>query len=448
MALSYNTYTGDGSNAIFSVAVPYLNKADIHVYVDMNEGNGAEEVAFEFLTAASIRLNTAPAVDSTVVIRRTTPIDKRVVDYKDGSALGETEMDRQANQLMYMMQEAVDSMTDLIQLNNSGDFDGLAKILTNLAPPVNDTDAATKAWVEEITLTFKNAAEAARDLALTHAGDADTARAAALVAQAAAELAQGLAETAKAACEAVQPIVITEGDNQVGRVTAEGDTQVGRVVIEGDTQVGRVTAEGDTQTLRGVSEADRAASEADRAVTEAERAKGEADRASLLADSVDPSNLLQAPNNLSDVGNASTARTNLGVVNATTGVRGLVELATNAEALAGTDTERVVTSRGALEANKLTLRASRTSTGTWTISGLTVGKPLVFGPGNTGSNPGFRYYIKSGANIARNTHTAKYCQLGADDNPRYAGSDVTIPTSTSVVIQVGLLNNGTVYAYQ
>lgn len=54
----------------------------------------------------------------------------------------------------------------------------------------------------------------------------------------------------------------------------------------------------------------------------------------------------QRSNNLSDITNTATARTNLGVVQATETASGLVELATSAETITGTDSARAVTPIG------------------------------------------------------------------------------------------------------
>ncbi len=53
--------------------------------------------------------------------------------------------------------------------------------------------------------------------------------------------------------------------------------------------------------------------------------------------------VLLKSNNLSDIPNTATARSNLGIVSATDTVQGLIELATSAEILAGTDTTRAAT---------------------------------------------------------------------------------------------------------
>jgi hypothetical protein len=61
---------------------------------------------------------------------------------------------------------------------------------------------------------------------------------------------------------------------------------------------------------------------------------------------------LRQDNNGSDVDNAATFRTNIGVVAATTTVGGLVELATDAETITGTDTTRAVVPSGLLAEQK------------------------------------------------------------------------------------------------
>lgn len=200
MALSYKTYNGDGSNAIFPVSIPYLNKSHIHVFVDDNDGNGAREVEYEYLTPSSIRLTEAPILDAIVKIQRKTPTDERVVDYKDGSTLGETELDRQADQLLYMMQESVDSITEQIQVNDTGNFDAQGKIISNAGTPRSPNDVATKAYVDtgmfdEARQTLQEALDAMSVL-LQYKNDAAASAAAAQASEQAAAVSEDNATTA------------------------------------------------------------------------------------------------------------------------------------------------------------------------------------------------------------------------------------------------------------
>jgi hypothetical protein len=98
------------------------------------------------------------------------------------------------------------------------------------------------------------------------------------------------------------------------------------------------------------------------------------------------------------------------------------------------------------------LKGTRTSSGTWTLTGLTVGKPLYLGVRDTDGGDGryAAFRITSGANIACGESDTNTFSMGqdagrADANP---GGISTIPTSTTVSIYFETINGVTVYAYQ
>jgi hypothetical protein len=100
----------------------------------------------------------------------------------------------------------------------------------------------------------------------------------------------------------------------------------------------------------------------------------------------------------------------------------------------------------------VSLKGTRTSSGTWTLTGLTVGKPLYLGVRDTDGGDGryAAFRITSGANIACGESDTNTFSMGqdagrADANP---GGISTIPTSTTVSIYFETINGVTVYAYQ
>lgn len=162
---SSRTYLGDGTNAVFSVPFPYLEKAHVHVFV-----NGVETTGIQWLSSNSIRLTSTPAAGDKVKIMRQTPKDARTVDFQNGTNFVEADLDKSADQTFYIVQEAYDSLTTLIQQDNTGKWDALGVALQNLGDPVNPQDAATKGWVLSVPnttlaagLAAQQAAELARD---------------------------------------------------------------------------------------------------------------------------------------------------------------------------------------------------------------------------------------------------------------------------------------------
>jgi len=98
------------------------------------------------------------------------------------------------------------------------------------------------------------------------------------------------------------------------------------------------------------------------------------------------------------------------------------------------------------------LRGTRTAIGTWTLYGLTIGKPLHLGVRDTDGNDGryASFRIISGAEIARGESNGNNFSMGQsgswqDGNP---GGVTTIPTATTVAIYFESINGVIVYAYQ
>lgn len=106
-----------------------------------------------------------------------------------------------------------------------------------------------------------------------------------------------------------------------------------------------------------------------------------ADVGAFLTQAAGDARYLQILNNGSDINNASTFRTNLGILPATQTLAGLIEIATDAEVIAGVDTTRAVTPAGltAAFAQQPFSRVFETGELTWS-SGGQVG-PIAHGLG-------------------------------------------------------------------
>ena len=177
MALSFVTYTGDGSNRIFNVTFQYLLQANVYVKVN----NVA--VTYTWLDSSRVQLTTAPDVGAFVEVRRVSNRTARAVDFQDGAVLTEAALDADSNQLFEMAQEAFDSSDTTIQLDYNNTFNAGNKQIKSVANPTDAQDAVTKVWAETAQSS---------QLAL-----ADAAAAAALVSQNAALVSEDASEASK-----------------------------------------------------------------------------------------------------------------------------------------------------------------------------------------------------------------------------------------------------------
>lgn len=107
MALSYITYTGDGSTRDFTFPFMYLDVGDIGVYV------GATPVAFTLTNASAVKTTVAPSTGSVVRVRRMTSKLSVPVNFSDGSNLLERDLDLLGTWTLYQSQEAADVSADL-----------------------------------------------------------------------------------------------------------------------------------------------------------------------------------------------------------------------------------------------------------------------------------------------------------------------------------------------
>jgi hypothetical protein len=62
MAITQNTFTGDGSTVLFSFTFPYLDESHIKVSL-----NGSDTILYTLANATTIQMNTAPAGTLTLV---------------------------------------------------------------------------------------------------------------------------------------------------------------------------------------------------------------------------------------------------------------------------------------------------------------------------------------------------------------------------------------------
>jgi hypothetical protein len=142
MAQSYAKYTSAG-DSLYVVPFPYIKKE--HVTASVNGAN----VSFTWNSANVINISPTPQVGDVVYIERNTPNDTRVVDFVDGSTLGEADLDAATIQLIYIAQEAKDKaeLSPRIIWNNTIDLGGRRAV--NAGTAIVSTDLTTKQYVDD-----------------------------------------------------------------------------------------------------------------------------------------------------------------------------------------------------------------------------------------------------------------------------------------------------------
>tara|TARA_B100000963_G_scaffold269857_2_gene238011 strand:+ start:1149 stop:1625 length:477 start_codon:yes stop_codon:yes gene_type:complete len=108
-AASFTNHTGNGSAGPFSISFSYLAESD----VDVTVGGVLKTINthYTFTSASQITFTSGnePANGVAIKFQRDTNISTKKVDFVDGSVLTEADLDANSNQLLFSMQEIIDS---------------------------------------------------------------------------------------------------------------------------------------------------------------------------------------------------------------------------------------------------------------------------------------------------------------------------------------------------
>ena len=107
MAITSNTYTGNGSNKLFSITFPYIESTDVDVYL-----NGTLQTItthYSFANATTIEFVAAPSNGAKVYIQRTTANDTNAATFFAGSSIRASDLNDNFDQALYTRQELIDN---------------------------------------------------------------------------------------------------------------------------------------------------------------------------------------------------------------------------------------------------------------------------------------------------------------------------------------------------
>ena len=133
---SYRQYTGDGVAKDFSVPFPYLDRVHVHLFLDNKELVDGTDYTWTSGTQLKLTVapqaavtGTTPAPAQVLTVRRITPEDDQIVQWKDGSYIIQDDLNESDKQWLYLIQEHHD---DLVLLLN-----GQASVPGGGSPGVN-----------------------------------------------------------------------------------------------------------------------------------------------------------------------------------------------------------------------------------------------------------------------------------------------------------------------
>jgi len=134
MAVTSNTFTGDGSTTNYSFTFEYLEQDEVKVTLD-----GTETTAFTFANATTLSFTTAPSSGVDIRIYRDTNIDDLKATFFPGSAIKAEDLNNNFTQNNFAVQEIK---------NNTWDVD-VQTIKSNEVWVSSDTQIATTAAMDQ-----------------------------------------------------------------------------------------------------------------------------------------------------------------------------------------------------------------------------------------------------------------------------------------------------------
>ena len=294
MAYSYSEIIASGGNT-FNIPFDYIEQSEISVFVD------GVSTSFTFTSSNVIDITPAPTQGAVVRIARDTNLTSRAVDFASGAVLTEEDLDNSNIQVFHAAQEAIDKANAAISLDVDGKWEaesnGTARVIKNVADPVNANDAVNKSWAETgmssqlaqattQATTATTAATTATTQATAAAASASTASTAASTATTKASEASTSA-TSAAASATTATTQATTATTQAGIATTKASeaatsaTAASGSASTASTQAGVATSAASTAT----SQASTATTQAGIATTQAATATTKAGEASTSATS-------------------------------------------------------------------------------------------------------------------------------------------------------------------
>jgi hypothetical protein len=173
MAITSNTYTGNGSNKLFSITFPYLDTSDIDVY--LNNVLQTITTQYTFANATTVEFVVAPANGAIVKLDRITDDSENPATFFPGSSIKAADLNENFDQTLYVVQEINNNAVkladplyanktyidaqDATKVNKSGDtMSGNLAMggnkVTGLGTTSASTDAATKQYVDDNALLY------------------------------------------------------------------------------------------------------------------------------------------------------------------------------------------------------------------------------------------------------------------------------------------------------
>ena len=189
MAVTSNSYTGNGSQTLYSFTFPYISTSDIKVTLD-----GTATTQYSYANATQIQFASAPGNNVAIKIFRETESDETIATFYPGSAIRAADLNNNSLQNLYVSQEVINEADAATTAATTATT--TATNATNTANTATTT-ANNATTTANSAVTTANAATATANTASTNATNAvNTANSAASSAASATSTANAASTTA------------------------------------------------------------------------------------------------------------------------------------------------------------------------------------------------------------------------------------------------------------
>ena len=141
-AASFTNHTGNGSAGPFSISFSYLSEAEVDVTVGGVLKTITTHYTFTSATQITFTSGNEPGNGVAIKFQRDTNISAKKVDFQDGSVLTETDLDTNADQVLFAQQEIIDKLGNI---EENATADQTAAEIRTLVESASDSNVFTDA---------------------------------------------------------------------------------------------------------------------------------------------------------------------------------------------------------------------------------------------------------------------------------------------------------------
>ena len=141
-AASFTNHTGNGTAGPFSISFSYLSEAEVDVTVGGVLKTITTHYTFTSATQITFTSGNEPGNGVAIKFQRDTDISAKKVDFQDGSVLTETDLDTNADQVLFAQQEITDKLGGI---EENATADQTAAEIRTLVESATDSNVFTDA---------------------------------------------------------------------------------------------------------------------------------------------------------------------------------------------------------------------------------------------------------------------------------------------------------------